>query len=315
MPSTTSGKAPRRKNDELLKGAFEENFVDLLRFLYPDADDLFDFSKGFQMLDKELHTIVPDRERKGGSREADLLVKVWLKDGSPQLILLNVEVEGGNDPQFAYRAWQYNYRITDRYELPVATIVVYTGDKSQARPSEYCRKVLDTSIQFSYRSYHIFDHSQEQLLGMDNIFALIVAACQKALLEKKLSEEALGEERSMIARALLLHQKYDKDRILSFLEFLKNIIFIGNTEINRKFDTLIYQITGGIIDMGIIETVKLQERRQGHLEGRLEGRQEGHLEGRNQEKRSIAIELKKLGLPANSISKATGLSPEEVEQL
>ncbi|WP_109418449.1 hypothetical protein [Pararcticibacter amylolyticus] len=83
--------------------------------------------------------------------------------------------------------------------------------------------------------------------------------------------------------------------------------------------TLIYQITGGIIDMGIIETVKLQERRQGHLEGRqegrLEGRQEGHLEGRNQEKRSIAIELKKLGLPANSISKATGLSAEEVEQL
>lgn len=90
-----------------------------------------------------------------------------------------------------------------------------------------------------------------------------------------------------------------------------------------KFDTLIYQITGGIIDMGIIETVKLQERRQGHLEGHLEGRKEGHLEGlkeghmkgRNQEKRSIAIELKKLGLPANSISKATGLSPEEVEQL
>ncbi|WP_374165260.1 hypothetical protein [Arcticibacter sp. MXS-1] len=205
-----------------------------------------------------------------------------LSDGSPQLVLLNVEVEGGNDPHFAYRAYQYNYRISDRYELPVATIVVYTGDTSQSRPSEYRREVLDTSVHFSYRTYHIFDHSPEQLLAMDNIFALIVAACQKALLEGKVPEEELGEERTAIARALLLRKRYDKDRILSFLGFLKNIIYIRNLEINSKFDTLINQITGGIIDMGVIDIIKLQERREGRLEGLLEGKQEGKLEGKQE---------------------------------
>lgn len=59
--------------------------------------------------------------------------------------------------------------------------------------------------------------------------------------------------------------------------------------------------------MGIIETVKLQERRQGQLEGRFEGRKE--------EPVKIAAELKKLRLPVNSILKATGLSPDDIEQL
>ena len=117
---------------------------------------------------------------------------------------------------------------------------------------------------------------------MDNIFALIVAACQKALLEGKVPEEELGEERTAIARALLLQKRYDKDRILSFLGFLKNIIYIRNLEINSKFDTLINQITGGIIDMGVIDIIKLQERREGRLEGLLEGKQEGKLEGKQE---------------------------------
>lgn len=108
---------------------------------------------------------------------------------------------------------------------PVATIVVYTGSKGQGRPSEYSTKVLDTSIHFQYRSYHIFDHGEGELLAMDNIFALIVVTCQKALLEGKAPEEELGEDRSTIARALLSHGRYDNGRIISFLVFLKNFIY------------------------------------------------------------------------------------------
>jgi hypothetical protein len=45
---------PRKKTDELLKGAFEENFPDFLRFVYPDADDIIDFDKEIEFMDKEL---------------------------------------------------------------------------------------------------------------------------------------------------------------------------------------------------------------------------------------------------------------------
>lgn len=83
---------PHRQNDELLKGAFEENFEDFLRFLYPDAEGVFDFDRGFQFMDKELLEIVPNRDKKKGKRVADLLAKVFLKDGSEKWILVHTEI-------------------------------------------------------------------------------------------------------------------------------------------------------------------------------------------------------------------------------
>ncbi|WP_257666771.1 hypothetical protein [Parapedobacter tibetensis] len=221
---------PPKQSDEFLKGAFEENFPDFLRFLYPNADELFDFGRGLEFMDKELLEIIPDRERKQGRRVADLLVKVYLKDGSEKYILLNTEIEGGNDAEFAERIYEYNYRIWDRYRIAVATIAVFTGGHSQPKPDEYRREVLDTTISFRYRTYHIFDHTEEELLTKDNAFALIVLACQKALLEGKVPESELGEGRSTIARALIASGQYDKDRIVSFLVFLKNFIYVDNDD-------------------------------------------------------------------------------------
>jgi hypothetical protein len=38
---------PRKKNDIIFKGVFEEYFVHLLRFTYPNADQIFDFAFPF----------------------------------------------------------------------------------------------------------------------------------------------------------------------------------------------------------------------------------------------------------------------------
>lgn len=261
---------PPRQNDELLKGAFEENFPDFLRFLYPLADEIFDLSKGIQFMDKELFAIVPDRERKQRKRIADLLAKVRLQDGTEKRILVHTEIEGGRQKDFAFRMFQYHYRLLDRNEGSVETIAVFTGDKTQPCPSKYCHRVIDTQIQFQYRAYHIFDHNEAELLAMDNIFALIVLACQQALLEGKIPEEELGKGRLTIAKALL-RQNYDKDRVTNFIIFLKNFLYIKDSEINRKFDEQIIQLSGGTVDMGIIEVVKKRERQSGLKQGVKQG--------------------------------------------
>jgi hypothetical protein len=76
---------PRRKSDIMLKSAVEEYFQYVLRLLYPDADQIFNMEKGFEWMNKELHEIKPQLSRKGGSREADVLVKVHLLDGREEL--------------------------------------------------------------------------------------------------------------------------------------------------------------------------------------------------------------------------------------
>lgn len=251
---------PRKKNDELLKGAFEDNFPDFLRFVYPDAEEILDFEKGIEFMDKELHAIIPDRERKKDKRVADLLAKLYLKDGTEKWILLNVEIEGSNDPEFAFRLYQYNYRIRDRYKVSVAAVAIFTGDEQQIRPSEYKDQLLGTKLSFKYLTYHVFDHNQETLIEKQNPFALIVLACQKALLEGKIPDEELGKQRLTIAKALI-GQNYSRDKIISFMVFLKNFIFINNENINRIFDQQIEELTERNINMGVIEVLKMQERR------------------------------------------------------
>ena len=54
-----------------------------------------------------------------------------------------------------------------------------------------------------------------------------------------------------------------------------------NQEINRIFDNEIEKLTGGTIDMGIIEVIKRQ------------GRQEGRKEGKHEKAIAIAREMKK----------------------
>ncbi|PUV22917.1 hypothetical protein [Sphingobacterium athyrii] len=94
---------------------------------------------------------------------------------------------------------------------------------------------------------------------------------------------------------------------MSFLVFLKSFLFIWDKEINSKFDKYIYQVTGGTIEMGVIETIKRQEREKGVQKSKIEGKREEAI--------AIALEFKKMGLPIVDIAKGTGLFIEEIEQL
>jgi len=66
-------------------------------------------------------------------------------------------------------------------------------------------------------------------------------------------------------------------------------------------------VTGGTIEMGVIETIKRQEREKGLQKGKIEGKREEAI--------AIAMEFKKMGIAIADIAKGTGLSIEEIEKL
>ena len=171
----------RRKDDVFLKSAFEETFPDLLRFYFDQADSLFDMDKGFQFLDKELRELFPELENGSGNRFVDMLVRTYLKDGTEEWILLHIEIEGRGGNDFPHRMLQYWYRIYDRYRVDIGALAVFTGGKNQKRPGSFHKAFLGTEITYKYNVYHILDHTEQELLAMDNPFALVVLAAQKAL--------------------------------------------------------------------------------------------------------------------------------------
>ena len=70
-----------------------------------------------------------------------------------------------------------------------------------------------------------------------------------------------------------------------------------------------------MVQNDVLDTAKMEGREEGRAEGRAEGRTEGRAEGRAEEKNDIARTMKEMGMSAEMISKATGLSEEDIERL
>lgn len=297
----------RKKNDILLKSAFEEAFPDLLRFFFDDADNIFNMSRGFEFMDKELSELFPELEKQGGSRFVDMLVKTFLGSGDEEWILIHIEIEAVAGKNFAKRMFQYYYRILDRFEVEIVALAVFTGLKNQNQAAFYQKNFLGTKITYEYNTYGIQQHSEKELLAMNNPFAFIVLAAQKALLMGKIPEEELGEQRLTIARALIQTKQYDNEQIRRFLYFLKTFVHIENSEINSKFDREINLLTGKETAMGIIETIKMLAKEEGYEKGREEGLEK--------EKVIIRNLLMNSDFGVSKISNLTGVSVDFVQKV
>ncbi len=148
---------------------------------------------------------------------------------------------------------------------------------------------------------------------MDNPFSLIILAARKALLEGKVPEEELGEERLTIVRAMIACGKYSHEKIERFIFFLKNFLYIENEEINRKFDTAVDALTGRTQAIGIIETINQLTREKGIKKGIQLGIEKGIVTGIQQgsEKKSYEVVenlIVKLGLSDEQITDVANVS-------
>ena len=83
----------QHNKDILWKGVLQWVLDDLLRFVFPNADQVFDFQKKFNYLDKELAELNPGPGKGTDVRYVDNLVKVFRKDGGEEWILVHVEVQ------------------------------------------------------------------------------------------------------------------------------------------------------------------------------------------------------------------------------
>jgi hypothetical protein len=79
------------------------------------------------------------RDAKIGRRTADKLVKVWLVNGRETWVLVHVEVQAQEDPNFAERMFVYHYRIFDRYHRQVVSLAVLADERTKWRPEAYER--------------------------------------------------------------------------------------------------------------------------------------------------------------------------------
>jgi hypothetical protein len=249
----------RHDKDILWKGLLEWVFDDLLRFVFPEADKVFDMQKGFGFLDKELAELYPEPEKESDTRVVDKLVKVFRKDGGEEWVLIHIEAQGETKredrPFFSERMFRYFYRCLDKYRRPIAAIALFTGPDARRMPGSYKYAFLDTRLHYEYSTVCVLDYSDKELGESDNPFAWVVLAAKKALLQGKDLDNKLLKGKLFIFRKLYERGIFEKQKLRAILTFLDNYVQFENPEYYRKFRYEIDKITDKKNTMDIFEQV------------------------------------------------------------
>jgi len=105
----------RHNRDILWKAVLESVMDDLLRFLFPNADEVFDLDKSVIYLDKELAELHPEPDKPVDVRFVDKLAQVCRKDGMDEWILIHIEVQDETKltdrALFGERMFRYFYYV------------------------------------------------------------------------------------------------------------------------------------------------------------------------------------------------------------
>jgi len=229
---TTSGETVYSEADSGWKEAIEIYFKDFVSFFFPIIFNELDLEKGYQFLDKELEKIVKDARI--GTRFADKLVKVRLKDGAEKWLLIHTEVQGYYDTEFVKRMYTYNYRIFDRYDEEVISLAILTDDNQCYRPCRYEISRWGFRHLFEFPTIKLIDYKDkiEELEASHNPFGIIVVAHLKALATKKDYQSRFTWKLSLVKA--LYNKGYSREDILNLYRFIDWLMVLPK-ELARKF--------------------------------------------------------------------------------
>jgi len=247
----------------LWKGMLEEVFEDVLRFLFKDADRLFDMRRKFEFLDKELVELCPEPDKGSATRVVDKLVKVFRCDGKEEWILVHLEVQERNGKAFPERMFQYFYRLFDKYRRPITAVAIFTGGSNQPVQSCFKCSCLGTGVEYKYNALRIIDYPDEMLEASENPFALVMLTAKKALLTDKMEDEERLKHKLLIAKALLAKKQLSHRKIKAIFVFLNNYVLFKEKETNSIFITEVNRINDKAKSMNIFEQItemKLEEQ-------------------------------------------------------
>lgn len=220
----------------------DHHFREFMDFFFPDISAETDWSRQPVFLDKELHKLSPDHET--GSRLADKLAQVWLRNGHELWVLLHSEIQGRATQEFNHRMYVYNYRITDRYNAEVVSLGVVTGNSGKTILGRYelarwgCRLVFD----FPVVKLTDWRGRERELEQNCNPFALVVLAQLELLKTRGEPERKYTAKLGLIRR--LLRSGYSREYTQSLLRFLDWIIQLPK-ELEQQLRQETEEISGG----------------------------------------------------------------------
>jgi hypothetical protein len=296
--------------DSAWKQVLQVLLPDFLALVHPALHGAIDWSRPVTPLDKELQATT--RRGRKGRRDVDVLASLWRKDGQEQWLLVHVEVQGREQPEFTRRMFTYHTRLVDRYDRPVVSLAVLTDGREGWRPDLYEHDYWGSAITFRYPIVKVLDWRgrEAELTELANPFAQVLLA-QLAVLTSRGEMEALATTWLAIMRRLI-RAGYTYEQISAVMTFLDGVMALPE-EVEARVEAALAESEGTTMPE-VMSRWEARVLRRGQDQGRAEGQQLGRMEG--QQALVLMLLERQCGtLPDDVAERVRGLSPEQLGDL
>ena len=271
--------ADQQDYDSPWKDILDLQFEEFMAFFFPSAHAQINWRAGHEFLDKELQKITQDAAL--GRRVVDKLVKVQLKDGQEQWVLVHVEVQTQPASGFPERMFVYHYRIRDRFGARCATFGVLADGDPSWRPAEFRDELLGTELVLRFSTAKLLDYEADlpALEEESNPFALVVMAHAGVRATAADPYARLDWKFGLTRR--LFERGYKRQQISSLYRFIDWVMLLPE-ELELEYDRRVdeYQEEHKMEYLSSMERRAMERGRQaGLLEGMQQGMQQGVLQG------------------------------------
>jgi hypothetical protein len=255
--------------DSPWKDVLHRYFEEFIAFFLPEAHADIDWEKGYEFLDKEFQKIVRDAEL--GRRLLDKLVKVQRKDGREAWVLVHIEIQGQEDEDLAKRIYTYNYRIFDRYDRPVASLVVLADDRIDWRPHAFDYNLWGTEAGLRFPAVKLKDLEADwkALEQAPNPFSVIVMAHLKTTATRNDPASRLNWKLHLVK--MLYERGFSRKDILELFRFIDWVMILPE-DLEAHFSDALVEYEEEM-KMPYVTSVERVGRERGRNEG-LQGSRE-----------------------------------------
>ena len=214
------------------KDILESYFEDFMAFFFPRIHDEIDWSQGYTFLDQELSQVTRDAEV--GKKVVDKLVKVWKLTGEETWVLINVEIQSQEESVLGERVFTYFYRLKDKFNLPIASLVILGDDRNNWRPTSFVQELWGCEVSFRFPTVKLLDYEMEweDLEASLNPFALVTMAHLKTKATRQ--DLQSRKEWKFHLTKKLYEQGYKRQDIINLYRFLDWILELPE-DLKRAF--------------------------------------------------------------------------------
>ena len=179
-----------------------------------------------------------------GWRTADKLVKVWLKSGAEEWLLIHIEVQGKKEEHFEERMYIYNSRIFWEYRKEVVTLVILADNNKSFRPKKYESRHWQFRLTMEFPTVKLLDYKgrEAELEKINNPYSMAVQVQLKLLecgnkIDKKYTWKVALVRRLLVAG-------YKASEIQSLFEFV-NWLMPLPVDMEKRYVTEVKKGPGG----------------------------------------------------------------------